>query len=239
MVSKSTENTISGKIQEMFNAGAHFGFSKARRHPTFKPIIFGAKNGTEILNLEVTENYLNKALEFVTKLATEKKTILFVGSKSEAKDLVRASALSINMPYVSDRWIGGTLTNFEQMKKRVQRLEDLLSQKEKGELVKYTKKERLLIDREIEKLLRFFEGVRGLSKLPDALFIVDAKKEHIAIAEALKMNIPVISLSSSDCDISKVTFPIPANDSARTSIEYFVKAVSDTYKKNYSSEKKA
>lgn len=239
MASKSTENTISAKVQDMFNAGAHFGFSKARRHPTFKPIIFGAKNGTEILNLEVTENYLDKAVEFVTKLASEKKTILFVGSKSEARDLVRASALSINMPYVSDRWIGGTLTNFEQMKKRVARLEDLVSQKEKGELVKYTKKERLLIDREIDKLIRFFDGVRGLNKVPDALFIVDPKKEHIAVAEALKMNIPTIALASSDCDISKITFPIPANDSARTSIEYFVKAIADTYKKNYVSEKKA
>lgn len=223
----------------MFNAGAHFGFSKARRHPTFKPIIFGAKNGTEILNLEVTENYLTKALEFVSNLAKEKKTILFVGSKSEAKDIVRSSALSINMPFVSDRWIGGTLTNFDQMKKRVQRLEDLLSQKEKGELIKYTKKERLLIDREIEKLLRFFDGVRGLNKLPDALFIVDSKKEHIAVAEAQKMNIPIIALASTDCDISKVNFPIPANDSARPSVEYFVKAVSETYKKDYVVEKKA
>lgn len=239
MVTKSTDNTISGKIQEMFNAGAHFGFSKARRHPTFKPIIFGAKNGTEILNLEVTENYLTKALEFVSNLAKEKKTILFVGSKSEAKDIVRSSALSINMPFVSDRWIGGTLTNFDQMKKRVQRLEDLLSQKEKGELIKYTKKERLLIDREIEKLLRFFDGVRGLNKLPDALFIVDSKKEHIAVAEAQKMNIPIIALASTDCDISKVNFPIPANDSARPSVEYFVKAVSETYKKDYVVEKKA
>ncbi len=239
MTTKSTENTLSKEIQEMFNAGAHFGFSKARRHPTFKPFIFGVKNGTEILNLEVTEGFLKKALEFVAKIASEKKTILFVGSKSEVRDVVRAAALAIDMPYVSDRWIGGTLTNFDQMKKRVARLDDLQAQKEKGELTRYTKKERLLLDREIQKLIRFFEGVRGMSKLPDALFVVDAKKEHIAIAEAKKMHIPVISLSSTDCDLSTIDFPIPANDSARTSVDYFVKAISDIYKKESQAVKKA
>ncbi len=234
MAAKATENTISGTIGDMFKAGAHFGFSKARRHPTFKPLIFGAKNQTEILDLEITEGYFNKALEFMSKLGSEKKIVLFVGSKSEARDIVRASALSINMPYVSDRWIGGTLTNFDQMKKRVARLEDLVSKKEKGELTKYTKKERLLLDREVDKLIRFFEGVRGMPKLPDALFIVDSKKESIAVKEAAKMNIPVLSLSSTDCDLSQISFPIPANDSARTSIEYFVRAVTDAYKKGTS-----
>jgi small subunit ribosomal protein S2 len=231
MAVKTTENSIGGVIGEMFAVGAHFGFSRARRHPTFKSLIFGAKNGTEILNLEEVEGYLAKTLDFVSGLGKEKKVILYVGSKSEAKDIVRASALSVNLPYVSDRWIGGTLTNFDQIKKRVARLEDLISKKEKGELTKYTKKERLLIDREITKLVRFFDGIRSMSKLPDALFIVDSKKEHIAVSEAKKMNIPVISLSSTDCDLSKIAFPIPANDSARTSVEYFVKAVTDTYKK--------
>lgn len=231
MTAKTADTAASGNISAMFTAGAHFGFSKARRHPTFKPLIFGAKGGTEILDLEKTAVFFDKALESMTKFASEKKVILFVGSKSEAKDIVRASALSINMPYVSDRWIGGTLTNFEQIKKRVARLEDLISKKEKGELTKYTKKERLLLDREIDKLIRFFDGIRSMQKLPDALFIVDSKKEHIAVEEANKMKIPVISLSSTDCDLSKIAHAIPANDSARTSIEYFVKAMADAYKK--------
>lgn len=231
MVTKTIEKDIPKDIQEMFAAGAHFAFSKARRHPTFKSFIFGAKNGTEIIDLEKVEKCLVDAVAFAGELAKEKKTILFVGSKSEAKDIVRASALSINMPYVSDRWIGGTLTNFDQIKKRVARLDDLISKKENGELTKYTKKERLLLDREVETLARFFEGLRNLNKLPDALFIVDTKKEHIALAEAVKMGIKVISLSSSDCDLSKINFPIPANDSSRTSIEYFVKKISETYKK--------
>lgn len=231
MATKAVDNTITGTIGEMFTAGAHFGFSKSRRHPTFKPLIFGAKNGTEILDLEITDGYFQKALEFVAKLASEKKVILYVGSKSEAKDIVRASALSISMPYVSDRWIGGTLTNFEQIKKRVARLEDLVSRKEKGELTKYTKKERLLLDREVDKLIRFFDGIRIMPKLPDAIFVVDSKKEHIAVREAKKMKIPVIALSSTDCDLSLIAYPIPANDSSRTSIEYFVKALSEAYKK--------
>jgi small subunit ribosomal protein S2 len=239
MTTKTTENTLSKDIQDMFNAGAHFGFSKARRHPSFKPFIFGTKNGTEIINLEMTEEYLKKALEFVAKLASQNKAILFVGSKSEVRDVVRSFALTIDMPYVADRWIGGTLTNFEQMKKRVARLDDLQSQKEKGELTRYTKKERLLLDREIDKLIRFFEGVRGMSKLPDALFVIDAKKEHIAVSEAQKMHIPIISLSSTDSDLSKIDFPIPANDSARTSVDYFVKAIAETYKKESAAVKKA
>lgn len=231
MVTKTIEKEVPKDIQDMFSAGAHFAFSKARRHPTFKPFIFGAKNGTEIIDLEKVEKNLNDAINFVSDLAKEKKTILFVGSKSEAKDIARASALSINMPYVSSRWIGGTLTNFDQIKKRVARLDDLVTKKENGELTKYTKKERLLLDREVDNLTRFFEGLRTLSKLPDALFIIDSKKEHIALAEAVKMGIKVISLSSSDCDLSKINFPIPANDSSRASIEYFVKKISETYKK--------
>ena len=233
MVTKTIDDkNIPKDIKDMFTAGAHFAFSKARRHPTFKQFIFGAKNGTEIIDLEKIDKCLIPALDFVANLAKEKKTILFVGSKSEARDIVRASALSIGMPFVSDRWIGGTLTNFDQIKRRIARLDELVSKKENNELTKYTKKERLLIDREIETLTRFFDGLRSLSKLPDAIFVVDSKKEHIAVSEAQKMKIKIISLSSSDCDLSKIDFPIPANDSSRTSIEYFVKRVSDAYKKS-------
>ena len=173
---------------------------------------------------------LAKALEFIAKLASEKKTILFVASKSEAKEILKSGAESLDMPYVSGRWIGGTITNFEQIKKRVARLDELTSKKEKGELGKYTKKERLLFDREIEKLTVFFGGIRKMSKLPDALFVIDPKKEQIAVTEAVDNHIPVIALSGTDCDISKVNFAIPANDSSRSSIEYFVNKVVEAYK---------
>jgi small subunit ribosomal protein S2 len=133
----------------MFKAGAHFAFSKTRRHPTVTPYIFGVKNKVEIFDLEKTEVLLEKAKDFIASLAKEGKTILFVGGKSEARNSIKSGALSINMPYVDGRWIGGTLTNFTQIRKRVEKMEKLVSEKEKGELAKYTKKERLLIDKDI------------------------------------------------------------------------------------------
>jgi small subunit ribosomal protein S2 len=229
-IEKNTQQKLPKEIEEMFTAGAHFGFSKSRRHPSFKAFIYGQKNNTEILNLEKTEDLLGKALKFVSALGEAKKTILFVGGKSEAKEIIKRSAESIGAPYVAGRWIGGTITNFDQIKKRVARLEDLISKREKGELGKYTKKERLNFDKEIENLLRFFGGIRTMSKIPDALFVVDSKNEAIAITEARKFKIPVIALSSSDCDLTVVTHPIPANDTSRSSIEYFVGKIVDAYK---------
>ena len=179
--------TNNPKIENMFKAGAHFGFSKTRRHPTVTPYIFGVKNKVEIFDLEKTEVLLEKAKAFVESLAKEGKSILFVGGKSEARNAVKTGALSINMPYVDGRWIGGTLTNFMQIRKRVEKLERLTSEKEKGELAKYTKKERLLIDREIANLERFFTGIVSMKDLPKAIFVVDPKKEVTAVKEAKDM----------------------------------------------------
>ncbi len=216
-------------IDSMFKAGAHFGFSKTRRHPTITPYIFGSKNKVEIFDLEKTSELLNKALAFVSSLAKEGKTILFVGGKSEARNSIKNSALSINMPYVDGRWIGGTLTNFPQIRKRVEKLERLNSEKEKGELAKYTKKERLLIDREIANLERFFSGIVSLKDLPKAVFIVDPKKEKIAVKEAKDMGIPVIALLGSDCNLKDVDYPIIGNDSSQMSIQFFTQAISKAY----------
>lgn len=221
---------MSADIQEMFKAGAHFAFSKARRHPTFKKVIFGAKNGTEIIDLEKTEEMLKKVEEFIASLPKEKRLALFVTSKSEAKDIVRNAAERAGLPFVSGRWIGGTLTNFEQTKKRVSKLEDLNQKRAKNELTKYTKKERLLIDREIENLEKNFGGLRSLNRLPDLLFVIDSKKEDIAVTEAKKMNIPVIALASSDCDLSKVNYAIAANDTARASVAFFTDKIVNALK---------
>lgn len=222
-------------IDNMFKAGAHFGFSKTRRHPTISPYIFGVKNKVEIFDLEKTSELLNKATAFVASLAKEGKTILFVGGKSEARNSIKNSALSINMPYVDGRWIGGTLTNFPQIRKRVEKLERLNSEKEKGELAKYTKKERLLIDREIANLERFFSGIVSMKDLPKAIFIVDPKREKTAVKEARDMGIPVISLLGSDCNIKEIDHPIVGNDSSQMSIQFFTQAIS----KAYSEAKKA
>ena len=237
MTTKTAEKNIGGVIGDMFKAGAHFAFSKSRRHPTFKALIFGTKNKTEIVDLEKTEGYLNKALEFAHKLGEEKKTLLFVSSKSEAKELIRLVAERIGAPYVSGRWIGGTLTNFPEIKKRVSRLDDLTSKREKNELLKYTKKERLLIDREIDKLNEYFSGIRGMESTPSALFVIDPRKEHIAVTEATKVGIPVIALASSDCDINQVAFPIPANDTSRSSIRFFADKIAESYTKGKESRK--
>ncbi len=219
------------RIEKMFEAGAHFGYSKTRRNPSVAPYIFGVKNRSEIINLEKTEELLEKALAFVSALAKEGKQILFVGGKNEARGALKLSAESINMPFVDGRWIGGTLTNFPEIKKRLLKLEDLTKQKEKGELSKYTKKERLMIDREIEKLEKFFSGISSLRDLPKALVVVDSKKEKIAVAEARVMKIPVIALCNTDCDITLIDQPIVANDASIPSITFFVNEIAKVYQK--------
>ena len=217
-------------VEALFSVGAHFGFAKSRRHPSVQPYIFGAKNKVEIFDLEKTEEALNKALEFVKELGKRKATILFVGGKNEAKSAVEHAASSINQPYVSGRWIGGTITNFSEIKKRVNKMEDLLNQKEKGELVKYTKKERLLIDRDIAKMQKMFSGIVSMKGIPQAVFVVDTRHEETAVKEATSLNVPIISLSGSDCNLADSAYPIPANDSAKASIEFIVGKIVEAYK---------
>jgi len=225
------KNVNKDRVDAMFKAGAHFGYSKSRRHASATPYIFGVKNRVEIIDLEKTDEMLEKALNFISTLAKEGKQILFVGGKNEAREAVRISALSIDMPFVDGRWIGGTLTNFAEIKKRIAKMEDLTKQKEKGELVKYTKKERLLIDREIDNLNRFFSGISNMRDLPKAMFVVDAKKEAIAVTEAKKMGVPVIALCGTDNNLRDVDYPIVANDSSVLSIAYFVNEAVKAYKK--------
>ena len=219
-------------IEEMFKAGAHFGYSKSRRHPTASPYIFGVKNRVEIFDLAKTADLLKNALDFVSGLAKEDRQILFVGGKNEARDLIKNAAISIDMPYVAGRWIGGTFTNFPEIKKRISKLEELTKQREKGELSKYTKKERLIIDRNIANLERFFSGLLLMKEMPKAIFVIDPKNEAIAVTEAKKMGIPVIALAGSDCDIKDVDYPIAANDSSISSISFFVGEIVSAYKKN-------
>jgi len=231
-----TENDTNIKtdaMDRMFEAGAHFGYSKARRHPSTKGVIFGLKNKTEIIDLAKTEEYLARAKEYIASLAKDGKTVLFIGSKVEARNPVVNAATVLDLPYVDKRWIGGTFTNFGEIKKRVDRLQNLQEQKERGELEKkYNKKERLLLDREMESLETNFGGLTSMKKLPDAIFVIDPGHEHLAVAEARQMNIPVIALASSDCDFTLVDYPIPANDAALASITYFVDEILAAYREN-------
>ncbi|MDQ5949242.1 MAG: ribosomal protein [Patescibacteria group bacterium] len=225
-----TDKTSQTAVDALSSVGAHFGFVKSRRHPSTKPFIFGVKNKIEIYDLEKTKEKLDEALEFVKELSDKKGTILFIGGKNESIDAVTAVAGSINMPYVAGRFIGGTLTNFPEIRKRVEKFELLTTQKEKGELVKYTKKERLLIDREIDTLKRFFFGLSVMKHLPHALFVVDAKRESIAVKEAHMIGIPVIALCGTDNNLNDVEYPIPGNDASKASIEYFLRQIADAYK---------
>ena len=216
-------------METMFSAGAHFGLGRSRRHPSAKPYIFGTKNSTDIFDLEKTEAMLEAAKAYVATLAKEGKTILFVGGKKEASAAIKTGAQSVNLPYVEGRWIGGTITNFPQIRKRIERYEKLTSDKEKGELAKYTKRERMLFDKEIADLEKMFYGIVSLKKAPDALFVIDPRRESIAIAEAVHGKIPVVALAGSDCDMSAIMFPIAGNDSSKASIQFFVAEIVKAY----------
>lgn len=217
-------------VESLFNVGAHFGFVKARRHPSAKPFIFGAKNKIEIFDLEKTSLELTKAAAFVEEKGKEGVMGLFVGGKSEAREAVTNSGRELEMPFVAGRWIGGTLTNFPEIKKRIARLEELTTQREKGELAKYTKKERLLIDREIDKLHLYFSGLSTMKALPKFLVVADPKKEHIAVSEAKKMKIPVVALAGSDSNLFTVDYAIPGNDASRQAINFILGELVNAYK---------
>lgn len=212
-------------MQTLFEAGAHFGFDRARRHPTAAPFLFGTKDRTDIFNLEETTKRLDEALECVAPVVRTGKQVLFVGGKHEASSIVKSAAERAHMPYVAGRWIGGTLTNFKNIRKRLDLLEKRMRERETGELEKYTKKERLLIGREIEELLARFGGLVDMKDLPAALFVIDTRHEETAVREANQLGIPVIGLSSSDCDFSLVQFPIPGNDTSVRSISLVADAM--------------
>jgi len=230
MSEKTTPKTIN-LVDELFKVGAHFGFVKSRRHPSAKTFIFGSKNNIEIFDLEKTRVELEKALEFIEKKGEENASILFAGGKSEARTAITGAGQALSMPYVAGRWIGGSLTNFPEIKKRIARLEELTTQRERGELGKYTKKERLLIDRDIEKLTIYFGGLSAMKFLPKAVIVIDPKKESIAVAEAKKMKIPVVALAGSDSNLHEIDYPIPGNDSSRQNIGYITNLIVEAYKK--------
>lgn len=228
MKSVNTDNTAA--IESMLQVGAHFGYAKSRRHPSTKSFIAGSKNGYEIIDLDKTATQAQKAVDFVSEIAKDRGQILFVSTKKEFAPILKDAAMSIDQPYVIGRWIGGTLTNFEEISKRVKRLETLLEQKSKGLLAKYTKKERLMIDREIENLEERFGGITNMKFKPKAVFVIDSKHEEIAVQETLNEKIPVIGLSNSDGNIDILTYPIIANDSSVKSVKFFVAQIVEAYK---------
>lgn len=210
-------------------AGVQYGYSRTRRHPTVSNFIYGNKKGSDIIDIEKIVPQIEEAAKFMTTLGQAGKTALFVGVKPEARGAVTEVATSIKQPYVIERWIGGTLTNFVEIKRRIQKLEDMKEKIANGEFSKYTKKEQLLLTREMERLNRYFSGLIGMNKMPDVMVVVDAKKEHIAVAEARRMNIPVISISNTDASIRAIDYPIVANDGSVSSIKVILDILKDAF----------
>ena len=215
----TTDTTAGALVDRLFEAGAHFAHLSRRRHPSMKSFVAGAKAKVEIIDLLKTEAQLQDAKKVMDLLAKEGKTVLFVGGKREVADVLKEAATSINQPYVSVRWLGGTISNFPEIKKRIDRLAELTSKRDSGELQKqYTKLERVFIDREIQRLEERLDGITMLSRRPDAFVVVDTKHEAHAVREARQAGIPVIALMNSDCDLSDATYPIVMNDASRKAV---------------------
>ena len=216
-------------LQELLEAGVHFGHQVRRGHPRMRPYIYGAREGVHIIDLTLSEKYLKQACEMVYNLGKMGKVLLFVGTKKQARPIVEQLAKNLQAPYLTWRWMGGFLTNFEQMKKNIKLLKDFKDQKAKGQLSKYTKKEQLLLDRKMDKLEKDFAGVMDLQALPDAIFVTDAVSENIAIREVNRLGIKVVAIADSNCNPSEIDFPIPGNDDAIKSIKILVEAVGGAY----------
>ncbi|MFC1621823.1 30S ribosomal protein S2 [Patescibacteria group bacterium] len=216
------------KIEELFEAGVHYGHQTKRWHPNMEPYIYTVRKKIHIIDLEKTEELLKKAADFLYEIAKEGGKIIFVGTKKQAGDIIEIEAKRSGALYITERWLGGTITNHSVIKKNnIDKLIELKRRKEAGELEKYTKKERLLIDREIEKLERYVGGISTLSVLPKALFVIDAKKEKTAVLEAKAAKVPVVALADTNTNPENIDYLIPGNDDAIKSIALITKTIAD------------
>lgn len=212
-------------LQDLLEAGVHFGHQVRRGNPRMRQYIYGQKDGVHIIDLTLSEKYLKEAVEFVKEAASKGQVILFVGTKKQAKPIVEELAQKIGAPYMTERWIGGFLTNFDEIYKNIKKLKELQEQKEKGTLAKYTKKEQLLLDRKMMKLTRDFKGAMDLTTIPDIIFVVDAASDAVAVKEAARREVKVVAIADSNCDPSLIDYPIPGNDDAIKSIRILTSVI--------------
>ena len=201
-------------MRQLLESGVHFGHQTRRWNPKMKRYIFTERNGIYIIDLQQTLSYIDRAYEFVKETVAHGGSILFVGTKKQAQEAIAEQAQRVGMPYVNQRWLGGMLTNFSTVYKRLQRLKELESMEQTGGFEGRTKKEILMLTREKDKLEKTLGGIRDMAKVPSAVWIVDTKKEHIAVGEARKLGIPVVSILDTNCDPDEVDYPIPGNDDA-------------------------
>lgn len=219
-------------FEEMLRSGVHFGHQVQRWNPKMKPFIFGKKGGVHIFDLPKTVIKFREALNFIKDLSSKNGTILFVGTKRQAKDIIAEEAKNAGMPYVNQRWLGGTLTNFDTVKRQIQKIKQMEEEKTKDSYQNMTKKEKLLFDRDLEKLNETFFGIKNLNQVPDALFVIDIKREYIAVSEANKLGIPIIGVVDTNADPDLVSYIIPANDDAIKSIRFISSMISRTIIEN-------
>ena len=217
-------------LMEMLKNGVHFGHQTKYWHPKMKPYIHTNRGGLYIIDLEKTADKLKQACDFLSKTVASGGKVLFISTKQQAQPIIKAAAKEVKMPYITDRWIGGTLTNFNNITKLVRRLKDLRKKRDEGELEKYTKLERLKFNEEIEYLEKLVGGIENLEKLPQALFIVDIKKEKTAVREARNKKIPIVAMADTNVNPELVDYPIPANDDATKSIKFIVKTIIESIK---------
>lgn len=215
-------------MEDLLKAGVHFGHITRRWNPKMKEFIFMEKNGIHVIDLRKTLKAIDAALEAVKNTIEQGYEVLFVGTKKQAKEILKQEALRAGQPFMVERWLGGTLTNFQTIRKSIRHLESLEKKAVDGTYEKITKKERLMIEREKAKMKKVFEGIQNMKRLPGALFIIDVKKEEIAVKEANKLNIPIIAVVDTNCDPDPIDYPIPGNDDSTKSIRLFAKLVADT-----------
>ncbi len=214
-------------MKQLLDSGVHFGHQTRRWNPKMKRYIFTERNGIYIIDLMQTLTYIDRAFEFVRETVAHGGSILFIGTKKQAQEAIANEALRVGMPFVNQRWLGGMLTNFSTVHKRLQRLKELESMEQTGGFQGFTKKEILMMNREKDKLERTLGGIRDMSKVPSAVWIVDTKKEHIAVGEARKLNIPIVAILDTNCDPDEVDYPIPGNDDAIRSAALLTKVVAE------------
>lgn len=215
-------------MREMLEAGVHFGHPTRRWNPKMKPYVFGARNGIYIIDLQKSVDMVRKACEFATKTAAEGKKVLFVGTKKQAKDVIEEEAKRAGMYFVSNRWLGGMLTNYQTIKASIERLKKIEAMKMSDEWSDTSKKMQSKLDRELEKLKQSLGGIEDMKKLPGAIFVIDTEKERIAIQEAKKLGIPTIAVVDTNCDPSNINFIMPGNDDAQRSVRLFARLIADS-----------
>lgn len=220
---------VSVTMKELLEAGVHFGHQVRRWNPKMKEYIFGERNGIYIIDLQKTQRMFREAIGFVTNIIAEDKgrTVLFVGTKRQAQDAIREEAEKCGQYYVNQRWLGGLLTNFQTVQKSIKRLKDLESMQTDGRYEKLTKKERIKLDRERESLNKNLSGIKSMTRLPDAVFIIDVKKEEIAVAEANRLGIPIVAVVDTNCSPEGIDYVIPGNDDALRAVRLFASRIAD------------